>query len=459
MVYNFGWSERNRYGQIMNERELNSRFETRQLESFFDSTIPDFEVVPDPPPQYAEATNRYRIGELLGCGGAGSVYRARDEELARDVAIKILRAEYLDKPAVVKRFVEEAKIICGLQHPGIAQIYDFGLCRDGRPFYSMKVVDGATLEQNIRFQPTQMNSEPIHVFAQLCQTIAYAHSQNIVHLDIKPANVMVGAFGEVHVMDWGNAKRLGFRHPEREAVRGYPADRPTDPLHVGGTPNYMRPEQATNQKVTKQFDVFALGATLCHILTGDPPYLGDSRSEVIEQAITGKLNATLPKIENSGFDGNLVRLATECLDQDPEKRPRDANEVADRIASYRKSALQLYESDMARFFELSLDLFCIAGFDGYFRRINSNFTRVLGISESDLLKRPFLEFVHEDDHQETVSQMSVLLEGKPVVRFRNRYRCGNGKYVLFEWTAKSVPEEDVIYAVARLVDRDWELSG
>ncbi len=104
---------------------------------------------------------------------------------------------------------------------------------------------------------------------------------------------------------------------------------------------------------------------------------------------------------------------------------------------------------MNRFFELSFDLFCIADLDGYFVRINSNFSKLLGHSDADLLSRPFLYFVHEDDREETVEQMSVLSQGKPVVRFRNRYLTATGEYAILEWTAKSVSDERLIFAVAR----------
>ena len=104
---------------------------------------------------------------------------------------------------------------------------------------------------------------------------------------------------------------------------------------------------------------------------------------------------------------------------------------------------------MNRFFDLSLDLFCIADFEGYFRRINSNFSQVLGYSDHELLARPFLDFVHTDDVDQTIQQMSAMKEGQPVVRFINRYKTASDRYVRLEWTAKAVAQENVIFAVAR----------
>jgi serine/threonine-protein kinase len=154
-------------------------------------------------------------------------------------------------------------------------------------------------------------------------------------------------------------------------------------------------------------------------------------------------------LEQSGADRVLVRLAKKCLSPQADHRPANAVEVANEMSAYQESALERVESDMDRFFQLSLDLFCIAGLDGYFRRINPNFSRVLGHTEEELLSRPFLDFVHEADREDTVQQMSVLSEGQPVVQFRNRYLTASGQYITLEWMAKSIENEDIIFAVAR----------
>ena len=145
----------------------------------------------------------------------------------------------------------------------------------------------------------------------------------------------------------------------------------------------------------------------------------------------------------------LVRLAKKCMSPKRRDRPANAVEVEKEMAAYQESALQRVESDMNRFFQLSLDLFCIADMDGYFRRVNENFSRVLGHSEEELLQRPFLDFVHEADREETVQQMAILREGQPVVRFRNRYLTASGDFIELEWMAKSIEKEGIIFAVAR----------
>ena len=152
-------------------------------------------------------------------------------------------------------------------------------------------------------------------------------------------------------------------------------------------------------------------------------------------------------------DSTLVRLAFACLAKAPEDRPSSAMAVASELTLYLESLHQRAATDLARFFELSLDLFCIAGFDGYFRRVNSNFSRVLGFSDRQLLSQPFMDFVLPEDRERTTAAMSKLTSGHPVVRFRNRYRTLNGDLRVFEWTAKSITVDGTIFAVARDVSR------
>jgi serine/threonine-protein kinase len=147
-------------------------------------------------------------------------------------------------------------------------------------------------------------------------------------------------------------------------------------------------------------------------------------------------------------------LAKQCLSPDPEDRPHDAGEVAAIMTAQLEAELQRTALDMVRFFELSHDLFCLASMEGYFQRVNDNFARVLGYSKGELLARPFLDFVHPGDIAQTLAQMEKLSRGLPVVRFRNRYRDAAGVYHWLEWTAKSLPEEKVIFAVARPDPRD-----
>ena len=413
---------------------------------------------------------RFELQTAIARGGMGIIFEARDLELDREVAIKLLRRQHLGKAHLHQQFTNEARITGRLQHPGIVPIYETGTSSDGRPFFAMKLVKGKTMAELLTARTTTQDDLPrlLNIFELVCQTLSYTHACGVIHLDIKPANIMVGAFGEVHLMDWGLARAsTGLcvplaKHtcetpevPRSERVAGTSSIAAHDLFvdlpegAVWGTPAYMSPEQTRGHCSDVRSDVFGLGGMLCEILTGSPPYRGANFRNVCLKAIEADLGETYAALVDSGADGVLVRLAMKCLSRDPDARPADAGIVARELTLYLESLLQRAGSDLERFFELSLDLFSIAGLDGYFRRVNSNFSRVLGYSEKVLLSRPFMDFVHPEDRAQTADVMSRLLRGQPVVQFQNRYSAVDGTWRCFEWTAKSVPEDKIIFAVAR----------
>ena len=169
--------------------------------------------------------------------------------------------------------------------------------------------------------------------------------------------------------------------------------------------------------------------------------------------------ASVPaRLDSARVDPPIVDLVRRCLQRDRGLRPRNASEVAAEVSAYLLHVLKRPERELARFFELSPDLFCLAGLDGYFKQINHNFTRVLGYTNEELLSRPFIEYVHPDDREQTLLQVERLSLGIPVVRFVNRYRDRLGNFRWFEWAAKSVPEEGLIFAVARDVTQPKRLE-
>ncbi len=421
-------------------------------------TSDSFEIRDADPDEYIEATSRYQLGGEIGRGGMGVVFRARDLDLNRDVAVKLLSCGHGTADAAVTAFIQEAKIMGSLQHPGVVRIYEFGRTAGGRPFHVMKLVEGETLGTLIRERRNRENPDAqlLRVFSYVCQVMAYTHSQHFIHLDLKPANIMVGEFGEIHLMDWGLARSVdsGERpHPSstgfRETVN--PEQSTVENGRVHGTLPYMAPEQANGERVNKRTDVFCLGAILCEILTGYPPYLGECAVEVLQLAKNSDLSDAYARLDRSVYDKALIRLAKLCLQPNPSDRPWDAAILAKEMAIYSDSALDRLKNDISQFFELSLDLFCIAGFDGFFRRINSNFNRVLGYTERELLARPFLDFVHPDDREMTKAAMAKLEFGEPVFGFTNRYVTKSNEVIEFDWSAKSVVEKQLVFAVARRV--------
>src|SRR5262249_28912990 len=166
---------------------------------------------------------RYDLVREVGHGGIGVVFRGRDRRLGRELAVKVLRANYRDQPEACRRFVDEARVGSQLQHPAIVPIYELGEFADGSPFLTMKLVEGKTLaalleERNARGRSSADAAEDLPhflgIFEQVCQAMAYAHARGVIHRDLKPANIMVGAFGEVQVMDWGFAKQLPNAHSQ-----------------------------------------------------------------------------------------------------------------------------------------------------------------------------------------------------------------------------------------------------
>jgi hypothetical protein len=303
--------------------------------------------------RFAERSRgNYQVLGEVARGGMGAILRGHDRDLRRDVAIKVLDEALAQRPEVVQRFVEEAQIGAQLQHPGVVPVYELGLMADERPFFTMKLVKGRTLASLLaaRKSPETELRRFLAIFEQICQTLAYAHSKGVLHRDLKPANVMVGAFGEVQVVDWGLAKVLhrgGVADEKRalreqrtliETVRSGPGSSGSDSVvgSVMGTPAYMPPEQARGEidGLDERADVFALGAILCEILSGAPPYLETEDESVVVQAARAHLAPARARLAACRADEELVRHCLDCLAPAPQARPASADEVARAIHAY-----------------------------------------------------------------------------------------------------------------------------
>jgi serine/threonine-protein kinase len=294
---------------------------------------------------------RYQVLGEIARGGMGVVLKGRDPDLGRDVAIKVLHPGHAGDSTLVRRFVEEAQIGGQLQHPGILPVYELGLDASLRPYFTMRLVKGRTLAALLEERPDRARDldRLLAVFEQVCQTVAYAHARGVIHRDLKPSNVMVGAFGEVQVVDWGLSKVLGQGGAGQAVIReATPGDEPrvatirttggSAPSEAGsilGTPSYMSPEQARGEieKLDEQADVFALGAILCEILTGQPPYIA-SRAQNLEDAAAGRLDEAFGRLESCGAEDQLIRLAQRCLDPSRAVRPRHAGVLAREVMAF-----------------------------------------------------------------------------------------------------------------------------
>src|SRR5262245_61744567 len=287
----------------------------------------------------------------IGRGGMGVVWRARDLSLDREVAIKFLHEKFSADSSVAERFVEEARITGQLQHPGIPAVYHVGKLADGRPYLAMKLIKGQTLHELLAEKELP---NWLAIFEAGCQAVGYAHARNVIDRDLKPANVMVGSFGQVQVMDWGLAKVLSSKAiPTTERIQTEPfstdirSPRASDSSDtqagsVIGTPAFMSPEQAAGEvdRIDQRSDVFAIGAILCTILTGKPPYQGRTAEAVRAAAVLGKMDDALARLDGRGAEPGLVSLAKRCLAVEPNDRPADASAVAADVAGLRAAAEQ-----------------------------------------------------------------------------------------------------------------------
>jgi len=407
--------------------------------------------------------DRYTLTRLHASGGIGRVWLARDSGLGRDVALKELRPERADHATHRARFLQEAHITGQLEHPGIVPVYELVLQpKNQQPFYTMRFVKGRTLTEAARqyHQSRTTGSAGLFAFVSLlsafmtvCHTIAYAHSRGVIHRDLKGENVVVGDFGEVVVLDWGLAKLIDRPEGEADHIPIAVDDITGSGLTVYGqtigTPAYMAPEQASGllSEIGCHTDIYGLGAILYEILTGRAPFSGVDTFDVLR-----KVREDPPIGPHEYWTDAPAALEDICL-RALAKRPSDrfasATELAKAVESWQDTERREAQEERDRFFTLSLDMLCIAGFDGYFKRLNPAFERTLGFTDEELLAEPYLSFVHPDDLERTRTESQRIIEGTDTVMFENRYRCKDGTYKWMLWTSTAYPERQVIYAAAR----------
>jgi eukaryotic-like serine/threonine-protein kinase len=272
--------------------------------------------------------DRLRIGEELAAGGIGSVRVAFDTALQRRMVAKVLHQQSYDYYLLVHGFIREAQVTGQLDHPNIAPIYELGRDPEGGLFFTMKRIEGRQLYAMIGGRPAR-DPERLHkrlvCFLKVCDAIAFAHSRGVLHCDIKSGNVIYGPYGQVYVMDWGNAKLLP-RPPDVDPEAWVREDLP--PLLpeeregiVSGTVEYMSPEQAYGKVLDERADVFALGALLYELLTGQPPYQAAEHELVLRMAEVGDVAPPDTVVgDNISFPPELVRICMKALAADRERR-------------------------------------------------------------------------------------------------------------------------------------------
>jgi eukaryotic-like serine/threonine-protein kinase len=261
---------------------------------------------------------RYRLVELLGQGGMATIYRARDNQLERDVAIKVLRPEYGADPDFIDRFRHEAQSAASLNHPGIVAVYDYGTDPAG-PFIVMELVEGEDLATIIRRTGAMPPRAAARLVAQASRAVAAAHDRGFVHRDIKPGNILVTREGRVKVTDFGIARALS-----ESAL--------TLPGTTLGSVHYFSPEQARGEVATPASDIYSLGIVLYELLTGRRPWTGDTAAAIATARLTGAVPS--PSAVHGGIPPTLETIDRRALAPMPEERFGSAAEMADALEAF-----------------------------------------------------------------------------------------------------------------------------
>ncbi len=261
-------------------------------------------------------SDRYELGEILGFGGMSEVHLARDLRLHRDVAVKVLRADLARDPSFYLRFRREAQNAAALNHPAIVAVYDTGEAETAAgplPYIVMEFVDGITLRDIVHNDGPIPPRKALEIIADACQALNFSHQHGIIHRDVKPANIMISRTGAVKVMDFGIARALADSHSVTQTAA------------VIGTAQYLSPEQARGDPVDARSDVYSLGCVLYEIVTGEPPFVGDSPVAVAYQHV--REAPVPPSGRHEGISPELDAVILKALAKNPDNRYQTAAEM------------------------------------------------------------------------------------------------------------------------------------
>ena len=292
---------------------------------------------------------RFRVLRPHARGGLGAVFVALDSELNREVALKQILDHHADDPTSRQRFLLEAEVTGGLEHPGIVPVYGLGTYDGGRPYYAMRFIRGDSLKEaiehfhaddSLKNNPGRRSLELrklLRRFMDVCNAIDYAHSRGVLHRDIKPGNIIVGKHGETLVVHWGLAKPTGRVESGTDADErtlmpvSASGSAETLPGSALGTPAYMSPEQALGDldRLGPRSDVYSLGATLYCLLTGRPPFQGDDIGEVLRKVRNGAF--VRPRQFDPTIDAALEAVCLKAMASQPEDRYSSCRALAEEV--------------------------------------------------------------------------------------------------------------------------------
>ncbi len=417
---------------------------------------------------------RITLRGLHSTGGIGEVWRAYDEVLGREIALKRLKLDKATSQAHRSRFFREARITGQLDHPGIVPVYDYSSTQDGTHcYYTMRFLRGRTLREVVAefHEHREADSLPLvnggfiqllgH-FASICNTMAFAHSRNVIHRDLKGDNVIVGDFGEVVVLDWGLAKQLGpdsADSPDLEPadLLGFGEASTTETMQGEqlGTPAYMAPEQATGQidMIDYRTDIYGLAAILYEILTGRPPFHTGDVITVMKAVV--HTTPTRPREVVADVPIELEAICMHGLAKAQADRQQSVLELAAEVQAWLDllTERKRTEQERERFFDLSLDLLAIVDHEGCMVQSNPAWETILGWSVAARTSAALLEFVAEQDRPIAARALDEIRTGA-LTSSSFEVRMGlagdlasQTRWV--DWSARSIPGERACYLVGR----------
>jgi eukaryotic-like serine/threonine-protein kinase len=279
------------------------------------------------------------VSRALARGGMGHVHPATDRNLLRHVALKRIDKDYATKAFYRDAFIAEAQMQGQLEHPNIVPVHELAIDSNGIPYFTMKLVQGISFDKFLRkykVGSVERVEEGIEILLKVCDALAYAHHRGVVHRDLKPENIMVGAFGQVYLMDWGLAK----------LVKSEPASGPGALMNAPGpvgTPDYMAPEQARGNPKDVDFrsDVFGVGALLFEILSGQGPYGPGTGQSIVQKAAEGRVLSIDAACEKVGVARRIRAVAERATQADPAKRYQNITELQDAMRAFLHGGLHL----------------------------------------------------------------------------------------------------------------------
>lgn len=282
----------------------------------------------------AGCSNRYQIKRILGQGGMGVVFQALDQELSRDVAIKILLCESHRDPAMQERFLREAQAVSGLNHPNIIRIFSSGLNADGNPYHVMEFLEGKTLAEELAAGRLSARRF-FELVPHIVDGLVHAHKQKLVHRDLKPSNIMIckdlEGNEQVKIIDFGIVR---FETTGEQSGRTL-----TNPDAILGSPTYMSPEQCRGERITFSSDIYSLGCVMYECITGTPPFEGDSVLETMYKHMTEPA-PSLASNAKSPESRRLAQLVDRCLEKSPVNRPTSMSELGEQFAELARSEIE-----------------------------------------------------------------------------------------------------------------------